>query len=178
MRSIECAFEPDVVLGVRTGRWPERVDDDLRRHAATCPVCADAIVVTRAMAEAAAMDDEVAAADLRLPSAGAVWLRAEVRARAEAARTATRPITWAQVAAIVCLAAAAGALFGATSSWFQHGLSRAWNAVAAIDVRMFSGAPLAAPVVAALSEHMLLGCVLAAFVLLTPVAIHLAAKED
>ena len=58
------------------------------------------------------------------------------------------PITWTQVAAIVSLAAAAGALFGATSSWFQHGLGRAWSAVAAIDFHVFNGAPVAAPLAA------------------------------
>jgi hypothetical protein len=103
-----------------------------------------------------------------------VWLRAEMRARAEAARTATRPIAMAQIAAVVCVAAAGGALFGATSSWFQHWIGRIWGAVITIDLK----APLATPFAAALSEHLLLAGVIAAFVLLTPVAILLAARDE
>jgi hypothetical protein len=175
MTVIDCAHESDVVLAVQTGRWPDRVDEDLRRHAGGCPVCSDAIVVARAMAEAAAMDDEAAARDLQLPSAGAVWLRAEVRARAAAARTATRPITLVQVAAFTSLAASAGAFFGATSGWFQHWIGRMWVAVTAIDI---GAAPVPAPFAASAGEHIVLIGILAAFLLLTPVAIHLAARDE
>jgi len=175
MKAIDCAFESDVVLAVQTGRWPDRVDEDLRRHAGDCLVCGDAIIVTRAMAEAEMMDDEVLATGPQLPSAGAVWLRAEVRARAEAARAATRPITVVQVAACVCFAAVGGALFGATSSWFQSWISRMWSAVTGID---FSTAPMPMPLAASAGEHIVLIGILAPFLLLTPVAIHLAARDE
>jgi hypothetical protein len=175
MNVIDCAYESDVVLAVQTGRWPDRIDEDLRRHAGDCPVCADAIVVARAMAEAAAMDDEAAARDLQLPSAGAMWLRAEVRARAEAARRATRPITLVQVAACACFAAVGGALFGATSSWFQSWIGRTWGALTAID---FNTAPMPAPLAASVGEHIVVLGIIAAFVLIAPVAIHLVARDE
>ena len=57
----------------------------------------------QAMADAA-IDDEALTTELRLPGSGAVWLRAEMRARADAARTATRPITVVQVAAVASAA--------------------------------------------------------------------------
>jgi hypothetical protein len=175
MKPIDCAFESDAVLAVQTGRWPERVDEDLRRHADGCPVCSDAILVARAMADVVSMDEEAAASDLRLPSAGAMWLRAEVRARAEAARTATRPITVVQVVACACFAAVTGAVFGATSNWFQNWIGRTWSAATAID---FSVAPVPAPLTASLGAHVVTVGVIAAFVLLTPVAIHLASRDE
>jgi hypothetical protein len=175
MSAIDCACESDVVLAVQTGRWPRRVDDDLRRHVSTCTVCADAVLVTQAVAEMAAMDDETEGHDLHLPGSGAVWLRAEMRARAEASRTATRPITLVQVAAFTCVAAVGGALFGATSGWFQAWIGHIWTALVAIDIHAL---PAPTPLVASLTEHAVLVGIIAAFALLAPVAVYLVARED
>ena len=56
-----------------------------------------------------------------VPDAASVWWRAQLRAREDAARVAGR-ITMAQVVAIAATFAAVGAIFGATSGWFQRGL--------------------------------------------------------
>jgi hypothetical protein len=118
MKAFECPCEPDLVDAIQASRWPERVDPALSAHVAECPVCRDVATVAPAVIDAADSP-----ADIHLPEAGAVWLRAQWRARAEAERTATHPITAAQAAAIGGVAAVSGALFGATSGWFQTGLS-------------------------------------------------------
>jgi hypothetical protein len=174
MRAVGCALESDVVLAVQTGRWPNRVDEDVRQHVRTCATCADAVVVAEALAEAAAMDDEAASTELQLPGSGAVWLRAEMRARAEAARTATRPITVAQVVAFTSVAAMAGALFGATSGWFQTWIGRVWSTVASVDL----GSLPAPDVAASVASHLVLVSVVAAFALAAPVAVYLVVRDE
>src|SRR6185295_10024077 len=64
-------------------------------HAAECDICRDVVTVAVAIRE----DDFCARHEInaaRLPSAGLVWWRATIRARAEATRVAERPMTVAQ----------------------------------------------------------------------------------
>jgi hypothetical protein len=60
-----------------------------------------------------------------IPSARVVWWRAHVRARDEAARTVTQPITWLNGITTVSVIAVAVALMGAT----LRVLTPAWNSV-------------------------------------------------
>jgi hypothetical protein len=125
MARIECPHEADVLTMVYTGRWPERAPGDLRAHVETCALCAD--VAT----SAAAIENE--AADrftAPLPPSGAVWWRAQMRARQEALREAARPITVAQLVGVAAAMAIVGALFGATSGWFQRALGSFGRSVA------------------------------------------------
>ena len=94
-----CAHEDDVLQLVSIGQWPERASAALVAHAASCPVCADLAIAASAMIEL--RDDEAAA--VPVPDASLVWYRAQMRARADAARQATRPVFVAQVAAAACL---------------------------------------------------------------------------
>ena len=174
MKPTDCASEADVVFAVQTGRWPNRVDDDLRQHVRGCATCADAVLVAEALKDAAAMDD-AAVSELQLPGSGAVWLRAEVRARAEAARTATRPITVAQVVALTSAAAAGGALFGATSGSFQTWIGRAWSTMVSAHL---GALPVSAPLLASITGHLALVAVIAAFALAAPVAVYLIARQE
>src|SRR2546427_8354011 len=97
MPILECNREHDVLDAVASGRWPERVDEELRRHAASCAICSDVASVAAALQD----DRDAAWRDARLPPAGRVWWRAEMRARHEAAVKAAQPI-----AAAIGLAAA------------------------------------------------------------------------
>ena len=94
-----CPHEDDVLQLVSIGQWPERADAALVAHAASCPVCADLAIAASAMIEL--RDDEAAA--VAVPDASLVWYRAQMRARADAARQATRPVFVAQIAAAACL---------------------------------------------------------------------------
>jgi hypothetical protein len=84
----ECIREHEVVEAVVSGRWPDACDAELRRHATDCPVCKDVISVAVALHE----ERDFALFNARVPSAGLVWWRAELRARREATRTAERPM--------------------------------------------------------------------------------------
>jgi len=118
MKRMECQFEEDVLMYVSTGRWPDRVPAEIAAHAATCDVCGDLATVANAMD--AERGDVPASA--RVPSAGTVWWHAQLRAREEAVKTVGRPITVVQGALLAACGAAAGAVFGATTGWFQRAL--------------------------------------------------------
>ena len=43
MKTVDCGREDDVLDALTSGRWPDRADDELRSHVATCAICADVI---------------------------------------------------------------------------------------------------------------------------------------
>jgi hypothetical protein len=98
MKIIECNRETELVEAICTGRWPEGCDEELRRHAAACSVCADAVEVARAFQD----DQAVASQEVRVPSAGLVWWRAELRARREAMRVAETPLKLFHAFGVAC----------------------------------------------------------------------------
>jgi hypothetical protein len=95
---MECSREQDVLDAVSSGRWPDRTDGALRLHIDMCAICAEVAAVARALQD----DHEAACDDVRIPSSGRVWWRAEMRARQEAARKAARPMAFVQAAAAAC----------------------------------------------------------------------------
>ena len=118
MSQVECPFEADVLTAVYTSRWPDRAEPELRAHVAGCAICADVVAVAPVFEE----DFEEARARVKLPDAGLIWWRAQLQARAEAARAAVRPITVAQAVGVAAAVGVAGAIFGATATWFQETL--------------------------------------------------------
>ncbi len=166
-RPLECPFEDDVLAAVRTARWPERADADLQRHVAGCELCRDAIAVAAAFADVEPSCDP-------LPDAGLVWVRAQLRARAEAARLAERPITIAQAVAFAAIVGVLGALFGAASPWLQAGLHWAGAALTRLDPRAMRLPPGIGEV---LTEHAGLALTLALSALVTPIAVYWVTRE-
>jgi hypothetical protein len=158
MKRFECEFESEVLAAAVQSRWPDRVDARLRAHALTCEICCDVAAVAGAID--AARDD--LRASIVVPDSGRVWWLAQLRARREAARTAGRPITAAQVVAFGCSVALLGACFGATSTWFQAILS-------ALDAKTL--VPL-------LMEHGVVAAAMVAVLLLVPAAVYLAVGRD
>jgi hypothetical protein len=111
----ECAREQDVLDAAATGRWPDRVDADLRAHVAECAVCADVAEI----APVFVADRDAAWEQADVPSAGRVWWRARMRVRREAAAQAAQPMVLVERAA---LAYAGVALFGLgmlLGAWIQ-----------------------------------------------------------
>jgi hypothetical protein len=105
----DCPREQDIVEAVAFGRW-ER-DAELKAHAGRCAICRDLVEVVHAL-----HDDRAALiGEAHPPTAGVVWWRATIRARAEAAHTAMQPITVVQGIAGACVAGATAAL--ATVAW-------------------------------------------------------------
>ena len=98
---VECPRESDVLDALASKRWPHRVDRELVDHVASCQICTDVLVVASAMRE----DHDATWQEASVPSSGQVWWRAEMRARQEAIREASRPLTFVYVvAASVALA--------------------------------------------------------------------------
>src|SRR5262252_1418897 len=87
----ECSREHEVFEAVSSGRWPEACNADLRNHVMTCGVCKDIVSVAPALHD----EHDLAIAETRVPSAGLVWWRAELRARQKAVHAAQRPLTLA-----------------------------------------------------------------------------------
>jgi hypothetical protein len=104
MNEIDCLHEEDVADAVVSGRWPAGCDADLVAHAASCVICGDVIVVAGAICE----DGNAACAEARIPPAGLMWWRAQLRARHDVAESAGRPITYVHA---VAGAVAAGLFF-------------------------------------------------------------------
>lgn len=107
----ECVREQDVLDAIASHRWPERANDDLRQHVASCAICADLVEVVRPLLD----EGEHATEEARLPPANVVWWRAQIRARNEAARAATWPLTLAHGAAVASVVAVAIGL--AITAW-------------------------------------------------------------
>ncbi len=127
MNNTECTREQEAIQVVQSGRWPDRCPEDLRSHIAQCAVCPDVVEITLAFRD----DLEVALPDLQVPPPGLVWWRAELRARQEAMRKVSRPMTLVQAFGGACAVGVAVAL-----------ISRAWpslkEAMARIDLTAFS----------------------------------------
>ncbi len=109
MSAIECTREHEVVAAVMSGRWPEGCDIELRDHADACPVCGDVVAI------APALRHDLRYGDVQVPAAGQVWWRAAIRARAEAARAAARPMVWLQ--ALTGAGAVGVTLAGVSMAW-------------------------------------------------------------
>jgi hypothetical protein len=98
MSRIECNREQEVLDAITAGRWPDRLNEELSTHVATCSICADLGLVAQSLNA----DYQDALSNVRVPSAGLVWWRAEIRARQDAVQTVNRPIRWAQYIAAGC----------------------------------------------------------------------------
>jgi hypothetical protein len=119
MSARTCVHERDVLDLVAIDQWPQRADAALQAHVAGCPLCAEVASIATAVREWGDAESVP-----RMPEASVVWYRAQVRARADAARAAFRPVWLAQGFALVALAVAL-AWFGPGSNWYAS----AWQSV-------------------------------------------------
>src|SRR5436190_502694 len=90
-----CTREGDVIRIAASGEW----DAQIQEHIAACASCAEAFE----LASALQAEDAETQRDAKLPAAGLLYWRATIRARAEAARTAEKPITIVQGIAGSCV---------------------------------------------------------------------------
>ena len=148
---MNCEREAEVWRAIDARHWPERCDDELREHVASCDDCADLVEVASVLSE----ENEEALRTAHVPPSGAVWWRTQMRARQDAARVARRAISVMQAAAV--LLAVVGAGFALT---VFGGL--AWITQAASQVH------ISLPVLVALAIPLLLA----------PVAVWFAVTED
>jgi hypothetical protein len=110
-----CSFEPEVLLGLKEGRWPEACDPELRAHVETCTTCGDLVLVTQTFQRA--RSESVQQAPGKSPDL--IWWRAQIRRRYAAAERVSRPITIAQTFAMLVTLLIAAVL---VASQYRHGL--------------------------------------------------------
>ena len=97
---LQCQFEQELLDAIAARRWPNRAEAQLREHVAHCGLCSDVAAIAGAFFE----DRDCAQAEAVVPSSSAVWWRAQIRAREEAARVAARPLLIFQALATVVVA--------------------------------------------------------------------------
>ncbi len=107
-----CPHERDVLDLVAVGQWPARADAALQAHVAHCACCGEVAAVASAV-----RDWADAAPAPKVPDAAVVWYRAQVRAREEAARRASRPVLVGQLFALATVVLAVATL-GPGWGWF------------------------------------------------------------
>ena len=125
-----CPHEVEAIDAVTGGSWPTACSADLRSHVASCAVCREAVEVATVIRD----ECEAAHAEVRVPSAGLVWWRAQLRARQEVAETAGRPITYAQTAAATAAAALLFVLGGLLWPWLRESVVWIDNVSRAVDM--------------------------------------------
>ena len=166
-RDGECCREQDVLDALVTERWPDRVAKELRTHAASCDICSDVITSV-----APILNDRVdLSSEGHLPTSGAMWWRAQMRARQEAVREAARPVTVAHIIGFTCVLAIAAFAVAWLSpmvrTWFLE-----WSSNLVTDIRM--------PEIRGtlLSQNWLVLLMAFVWLLLAPLAIYFAVAED
>lgn len=169
MRPHECPREDEVMDAVASGRWPEACEVSLRAHVATCEVCRDVAEVALFLRDAG----DALGAEVRVPSAGTVWWRAQVRARVEAEQAAMRPMLVAAACGATVLIALAAAVFTLGLPWagtlFADGV--------AMLARVQPTVSVSTDVMREALDRWLLHVVLAAVLLVAaPVALYLASE--
>jgi len=162
---VECPRESEVFEAVAFDRV-----HDVRDHLAECAICAEIADVAGALrAEHAA-----ACREAHVPSAGAVWWRATVRARAEAAQTVSKPITILQGVAGACGVGLAVAV--ASMVWRSlHFFDSAAGFVARLEERRDEIATASALIV---QHGVPIVLALAACFVLAPVALYFALADE
>jgi hypothetical protein len=183
VKTLECPREPEVVAAVFSGTvlagtvFAERGGDGvgeegegLQMHIETCEICRDVVTVASRLRD----DRDAALWDVQVPAAGQIWWRAAIRARLEAAHAAARPLTWAHGIAGACAAGlAAGALSVAwptivrAFSWFGD---RAWS--------VNPGTVAVADLAAAMMQRTFPFALVAACLLLAPLALYFALSDE
>jgi hypothetical protein len=173
-----CAREPETIRAAWSGAWPSGCDHELREHVAGCAVCRDAVGLAAVFRE----ERQGAAREARVPASGVVWWRAQLRVRREAARTADTPVAVAQGLALarglVAVVAVLLALLPSVRAVF-----RAMAASLPSPADLASSLPSATGALSGLSAASLLAqpgilIVLAATLLLAPVAVYLALAKE
>jgi hypothetical protein len=156
---MECPRESDVLDALASQRWPDRADQELVDHVASCEVCRDVLVVAAAMRE----DHDAAWQEASLPSSGQVWWRAEMRARQQAIRDASRPISVAYgVAATAALAVLA------VAAWFAWPVAHGFVSSIVATPKTTLESPLTLPLLVAVG----------AFLIAAPVALYLVLSDE
>ena len=161
---VECPRESDVLDALASARWPNRVERELADHVASCAVCQDVITV----ASAIQTDHDWTWREANVPSSGQMWWRAEMRARQEAIRDASRPVTVAQGMAVLF-----ALVVVVVGGWFT------WPSIHGLFSALSSGDAQSTTASTAFASPLFMSIALAmgAFLVLAPIAIYFVMSE-
>jgi predicted anti-sigma-YlaC factor YlaD len=149
------------------GEGGRPADPELADHLDACPSCREASIVVAALRT----ERDAAWEEASLPTSHVVWLRAQMQARAEATRLASRPIAVVQALGVACAVGVIAALVG-TSYWWL----RSWVVWLGDAASLITSAPGTFEMAALASRGILLA--VGVWLVLAPVAVYLAATED
>jgi hypothetical protein len=160
-----CRHEPAVLAAARASA-STTVADDVQAHLAACEDCrlSFALVVSLQDEHAQAMSDA------RVPSAGQVWWRAELRARQDAAAAVARPITLATGLAAAAVVGVVASLIGVIGWW-----ARAWLTT---TLARLSWPDAATQVTWSGGTWLAVGLALAMVLVATPLVLYVASREE
>ncbi len=148
-----CPREQELMEIVSCERWPDRCPDELHTHITGCAICTDVLEVALALHE----DREIAHVNAQIPSAGLVWWRAELRARQEAIRTVSRPMTLVEAFSAAAGIGVAAALLVPAWSWLKtFFVLPDFSALSASHLGLVIGFALAVLVIAPLAMYLVL----------------------
>jgi hypothetical protein len=167
-----CEHEAAVTQAVLSRQWPDACDEAIRAHAASCEACREVVSIAALLREDYDEAREaIGQRDVPLPSAGQIWWRAAVHARADAARAATRPLVWGYGAAAAC---AIGLLAAGISTLWPTVLP-VFDRVGAFTARL---APAADMVMATLRAQLPIVLGIAVCLVAAPIALYFAFREE
>jgi hypothetical protein len=113
---MNCRLEADVIRAAEDDRWT----DALRRHVAECADCEAASAVARWMSDFSRVDER----QHILPDPTVLWLKAQIMRGSTGMERAAKPMTMAQMAAYLVVAAGWTGLltwrWEAITRWFEN----------------------------------------------------------
>lgn len=107
MRLGSCAYADEVAAMLRRGQWPDGCGGELRAHVDGCSRCTEQVLVAQSFQQARTE----AVQEARVGSASLLWWRAQFRQRNAALERVSRPMTLAQIFALLIGVAAVVGLF-------------------------------------------------------------------
>ncbi len=160
----ECPREAEVLEAVAFDRISQ-----LQDHIAACAICGEIADIAGLLHA----DHKAACREAQVPPPGIVWWRATIRARAEAARTVSQPITLLQGIAGACTVGLAFGLI--TAAW--PSLPSA-DGVGGLLARLASNEEMVSTSALVLRHGLPLVLGLAACLVIAPLALYVALSDD
>lgn len=116
MTPFTCAREKEVAETLHRGHWPQACSPELRAHVDSCRRCSDLVLVMGSLQSARSIPPGLP----NLPSAGALWWRAQLRRRSAAIESISKPIFGAQIFALaIAVVVGAGVLMWEARDWLR-----------------------------------------------------------
>ncbi len=110
-----CSFENELTRALKDGHWPQGCAPELREHVKRCANCSDLVLVTQTFQGARSESERATLSG----SPSLLWWRAQLRRRNAATERVSRPVTIAEIFALVVYIFVGVVL---VASQYRHGL--------------------------------------------------------